>query len=181
MDIRPSTEKENAQIFDLQRAAFGIEKGQVIAELVKDLFTDQTALPLLSLVAMEKDVVVGHVLFTAVKITHPDDPVSARILAPLAVHPDCQKQGVGRRLIENGLAHLKASGVALVFVLGHPDYYPRCGFAPAGIRGFEAPYEIPPEHAAAWMVQELRMGVIGKVKGTVKCSAALNQPEHWRE
>ena len=76
---------------------------------------------------------------------------------------------------------MKESGVQLVFVLGHPDYYPRSGFKPAGVLGYEAPYPIPAENADAWMVQELFSGIIGRVRGTVKCSDAMNQPEHWRE
>jgi putative acetyltransferase len=83
--------------------------------------------------------------------------------------------------IEKGLRHLTKTGVDLVFVLGHPEYYPRYGFKPAGHLGFEAPYPIPDEHADAWMVQALRPGVIGSVSGKVRCADELNMPEHWRE
>ena len=72
-------------------------------------------------------------------------------------------------------------GVGLVFVLGHPGYYPKYGFVPAGTRGFEAPYPIPPEHADAWMVQELQLGMIGSFMGQVECTDTLNDPKHWRE
>ena len=95
--------------------------------------------------------------------------------------PDIQKQGIGGRLIERGLQLLSRSGVDLVFVLGHPEYYPRYGFKPAGHLGFEAPYPIPDEHADAWMVQALRPGVIGSVSGKVICADALNKLEYWRE
>ena len=73
------------------------------------------------------------------------------------------------------------NGVDLVFVLGHPGYYPRHGFRTAGVLGFDAPYPIPAKDADAWMVQELRPGFIGKIKGPVACAAALDHPEHWRE
>jgi putative acetyltransferase len=76
---------------------------------------------------------------------------------------------------------LSESGVDLVFVLGYPEYYLRHGFKTAGILSFDAPYPIPEEHADAWMVQELRSGVIGSVSGKVQCSDVLNQPEHWHE
>ena len=76
---------------------------------------------------------------------------------------------------------MSETGVELVFVLGHPEYYPRHGFKPAGVHGFEAPYPIPDKHANAWMVQELHPGVIGNVNGKVICADMLNQPEHWRE
>jgi predicted N-acetyltransferase YhbS len=89
--------------------------------------------------------------------------------------------GVGTRLIEAGLTELKQVGVDLVFVLGHPGYYPRCGFTPAGVLGFEAPYPIPEKNAAAWMVQDLSGAAIGKVSGKVGCAAALDRPAYWRE
>ena len=68
---------------------------------------------------------------------------SLSLLAPLAVLPDYQKQGVGG-IISHGLKLLTAAGIDLVFVLGHPGYYPRYGFKPAGVQGFEAPYQSQP-------------------------------------
>ena len=68
-----------------------------------------------------------------------------------------------------------------MFVLGHPEYYPRYGFVSAGKLGFEATYPIPEKVADAWMVQELQPGIIGKIKGKVLCAKALDAPEYWRE
>jgi hypothetical protein len=133
------------------------------------------------LVAVEKDQLVGHILFTKAVLKGANTPVSIRLLAPLAVLPEAQAQGVGRKLIKEGLNQLRDTGVDLVYVLGHPDYYPRCGFTMAGMQGFEAPYPIPDEHAGAWMVEALKDGVIGRVKGKVQCSEVLDQPQHWRE
>jgi putative acetyltransferase len=121
-------------------------------------------------------------LFTKISLAGERGNTSAAILAPLAVLPDFQNQGIGGRLIDKGLKLLSESGVELVFVLGHPEYYPKHGFKqPAGALGFEAPYPIPDEHADAWMVQELRPNVIGNVSGKVVCANALQKPEHWRE
>ena len=181
MDIRKSTETDRVAIEKIHTKAFGEEKGPEIAALVNGLFDDTTATPLLSLVAVEKDQLVGHILYTKAVLKGADTPVSIRLLAPLAILPEVQAQGVGRKLIEEGLDHLREAGVDLVFVLGHPDYYPRCGFMPAGVLGFEAPYPIPEEHAGAWMVQALKDGVIGRVKGKVLCAEVLDQPQHWRE
>ena len=76
---------------------------------------------------------------------------------------------------------MRREGTGLVFVLGHPGYYPRFGFEPAGRLGFKAPYPIPDEAAEAWMVQELSPGFIGRVSGTVRCCEVLDRPEHWQE
>ena len=181
MKIRSSHKTDRLEIEKIHTAAFGKVKGPVIGKLVHDLFDDKTAKPILSLIAVEKKKIIGHVLFTKVNIAHSPVKVSAQILAPLAVLPDFQAAGIGRRLIKEGLDRLKKAGVTLVFVLGHPNYYPRSGFTPAGKLGFEAPYHIPEEHAGAWMVTALSPGIIGKAKGKVECSEILDQPQHWRE
>ncbi|MCP3921409.1 MAG: N-acetyltransferase [Desulfobacterales bacterium] len=177
MEIREAKDSDINEVLSVEKLAFGYDKE---AKLVSDLLGDESAKPTLSLLAFDGDKAIGHILFTKVILSGKNDtPMS--ILAPLAVLPENQKQGVGGKLIEKGLEILKESGVDLVFVLGHPEYYPKFGFNPAGELGFEAPYHIPPECAEAWMVQELRPGVIGSVKGKVQCSDELNKPEHWRE
>lgn len=181
MKIRVATESDRSEILNIHRQAFGHEKGPVIARLVDDLLDDETAKPILSLVAVDDDKLVGHILYTKAIITPTETSVSAQILAPLAILPEAQKSGIGQKLINEGLKQLQTSGTELVFVLGHPTYYPRCGFAPAGIQGFEAPYPIPEEHSDAWMVQELNGNVSGRINGKVKCSKVLNEPQHWRE
>jgi putative acetyltransferase len=178
MNIREAADSDLNEVLSVERLAFGYEKE---ANLVKDLLNDTSAKPTLSLLAVKGEQAVGHILFSKVRLTQTQVNVSAAILAPLAVVPDAQSQGVGGRLIESGLQRLKKSGVELVFVLGHPEYYPHFGFKPAGQLGFEAPYPIPDEHAGAWMVQELRPGIIGSIQGKVICSDELNKPEHWRE
>jgi len=180
LEIRTTTDADLQDILLVEKTAFG-EKGQEIADLVNGLLNDQSAMPLLSLIAIHDEQPIGHILFTKAQITDVKHSISTVILAPLAVAPAAQSRGVGGQLIQEGLKRLSESGIELVFVLGHPGYYPRHGFRTAGILGFEAPYPIPEEHADAWMVQELRPGVIGSVRGTVKCSDVLNHPELWRE
>ncbi|MEM6692277.1 MAG: GNAT family N-acetyltransferase, partial [Planctomycetota bacterium] len=79
------------------------------------------------------------------------------------------------------LTQLKSRSIALVFVLGYPDYYSRFGFAPAGGKGFDAPYPILPKNADAWMVKELQPGAIESNEGTVRCCTSLDQPQYWQE
>ncbi len=179
--IRQSTEKDRAAILHIHAEAFGKEQGPEIAELVNAMFDDKTACPMLSLVAEDNEKMVGHVLFSKARLSQAGKEVSAQILAPLAVLPKSQNKGIGADLIAHGIQKLKDSGVDLLFVLGHPGYYPRCGFTPAGVLGFDAPHPIPEEHADAWMVQELKEGIIGSVNGKVQCSDVLNEPQHWRE
>ncbi|WP_027709442.1 GNAT family N-acetyltransferase [Zooshikella ganghwensis] len=178
MYIRESTDSDLADIINIHTEAFANDKE---AELVVNLFNDQSAQPILSLLACVGDIAVGHILFTTCRLPCTVQKVSSVLLAPLAVIPSHQQQGVGGKLIKQGLETLSDRGADLVFVLGHPSYYPRYGFFPAGCQGLHAPYPIPEQHADAWMVQSLKPGILGSVEAKVVCADALDRPEYWRE
>lgn len=179
--IREAQASDLEAVHELMFAAFGPGEGPTIARLISELLVDPSAHPSLSLVATINNDPVGHILFTHAAVKGPDRTVAATILAPLAVHPAVQSKGIGKQLIKVGLEGMTERRAELVFVLGHPGYYPRSGFQPAGTLGYEAPYPIPDEHADAWMVQALRPGVIGTVSGTVRCAMALRDPKYWQE
>ena len=175
--IRETDFSDLDDILSVERSAFGEEDE---ANLVKDLLNDPTAEPTLSLLAYNGKRAVGHILFTKCKLKD-NDSISLMLLAPLAIVPDSQKRGIGGMLINEGLRILSERNVDLVFVLGHPEYYPRNGFKTAGSLGFEAPYPIPEKDKDAWMVQELRKGVIGSVSAKIICADMIDRPEYWRE
>ncbi|MEQ6899772.1 N-acetyltransferase [Nocardioides sp. YIM 152588] len=85
--------------------------------------------------------VVGHALLT--RCTVGGEPALA--LAPCAVLPGWQRGGAGSAAIDGALAAARDRGENLVVVLGHADYYPRFGFAPASGLGVTAPFEVPDE------------------------------------
>jgi predicted N-acetyltransferase YhbS len=174
-------ESDREAIAGVVAAAFGPAEGPEIVQLITDLVADASAQPVVSLVATTDDRVIGHILFSRARVETEERDLSATILAPLAVHPDFQSRGVGGRLILEGLRQLAGAGVDLVFVLGHSDYYPRFGFAEAGVRGFKAPYPIADRNAGAWMVQELGPEIPRFVQGNVRCAHALDEPRYWRE
>ncbi|MCM2370647.1 GNAT family N-acetyltransferase [Aporhodopirellula aestuarii] len=179
--IRVAAEQDRDAILAVHMNAFGEDEGPVIVKLVDEMLDDASGDPMLSLVAETDAGLVGHLLFTSVKIEPDHSQVSTRILAPLAVVQNRQRQGIGARLTREGLSQLKASGVNLVFVLGYQDYYSRFGFKPAGAQGLQATYPIPPQNADAWMVAELTPGTIENCEGTIRCSDALNHPKYWIE
>ncbi len=178
--IRESANFDLQALLNVEGQAFGQDEGSVIIGLVKDLLEDASAEPRLSLVAMDGNRITGHILFTNARIAG-EEKIQASLLAPVAVLPELQRKGIGSRLIAEGLSLLSEKGVDLTFVLGHPEYYPRHGFNPALPLGFEAPYPVAEEVSDAWMVRELKAGIIGEVKGKVLCADRLNRPEYWRE
>ncbi len=126
MIIRPETVADYAGIADVQVRAFGHRPGEA---LIVALHRQRGAFdPELSLVAEVDGRVVGHVLFSPHQMRLLDQTVSAVNLAPLAIDPSYQRQGIGGRLIAEGHAVAAAKGYALSFLLGHTDYYPRFGY-----------------------------------------------------
>lgn len=176
MRIVEASAADSDAVLSVERAAFGRE-GE--AALVADLLQDPTAQPSLSLLAFLENKPVGHVLFTHAVLAGAPRQAPAAILAPLAVLPEFQHQGVGRALVEHGASLLATSGVELLFVLGHPAYYTLRGFVQAIPHGLRAPYPIVPEEA--WMVRPLSPNVLGSVTGVIACAESMAKPDYWRE
>ena len=158
----------------MHKNAFGLDEGEVISKLIQNILIDKTAMPLLSLICLDGNEIIGHILFSTVKVEGHNE-LSAYILAPLAVLKNYQGKGVGSSLIEHGLKNLKSKGVNLVFVLGDTNYYKRNGFNTS--HNIKPPYSL--EYPEAWMVQELNGNVLNNCKGVVQCSVSLNSPEFW--
>jgi putative acetyltransferase len=125
----------------------------------------------LSLVAVIDDRVVGHLFFTPAAIETADHTWPALGLAPLAVLPEYQRQGIGSVLMKAGLAECAQLGYERVIVLGHPEYYPRFGFMRASLYGIRCEWEAPDE---AFMVLELQRGALDGVSGIAKYQPEWN-------
>lgn len=176
--IRETSAGDLASLLGIHREAFGQEAE---AALVREILADPSAQPILSLVAEQTGRLLGHVLFSRAGLDAAGRDIAAALLAPLAVLPAAQGKGIGRRLVEAGLARLARSGVELVFVLGDPRYYGRFGFLPAAPQGFTAPQALPDAYREAWMVKALGSALTAIRPGRVACCAALDKPELWRE
>ncbi len=146
--------RDHAAVEALTDAAFGTP-GE--ARLISALRGDPGAI---SLVAAESGVIVGHILFSVIDV----EGTRAMALAPMAVRPDRQGQGIGTALVQGGLQACRDAGHRLVIVLGHPEYYPRFGFIPAQPLGILSPW---PVGDAYFMVLALVPGALEGVAGTV--------------
>jgi putative acetyltransferase len=163
MIIRAEHDADHPAIRAVNEAAFG---GRDEADLVEAL-RDGGAV-LLSLVAEVDGQVVGHVLFGRMSIETPTGDVPAVALAPMAVLPGYQRQGIGSQLIPAGLDHLRSLGEQIVIVVGHPAYYPRFGFSSETAGGLDGPFR-----GEAFMALELTPGALAGVRGRVRYPAAF--------
>ena len=160
--IRPEQEAD----FDAVRQVNTLAFGQPAEATLVDALRKSVEL-IISLVAVDDNQVVGHILFTPVSLES-DDSTSTALglgLAPMAVLPDYQRQGVGSELVRAGLRECQRVGTKVVVVLGHPEYYPRFGFVPASQKGLTSEYPVPDE---VFMAVELEPGALKGRGGLVK-------------
>lgn len=139
-------------------------------ELVRRLRVSEAFIPELSLVALVEDKVVGHILLTKIEIRDENQGTASLALAPVAIQPEYQGQGIGKMLIELAVQKAKDLGYTSIIVLGHDKYYPKFGFVPTSKWGIKPPFEVPEE---VFMGLELVEGALQGVKGTVIYSKAF--------
>jgi putative acetyltransferase len=160
--IRSERKQDFKSIHEVNRLAFGQEDE---ALLVRRIRNSSHFIPQLSIVASKEDQIVGHILFSLIDIEGQHGKRSVLSLAPMAVHPDFQNQGIGTKLVREGLKKCHHLGYAIVTVIGHSEYYSRFGFVPARQKGLEVPFPVLDE---AFMVLELVPNALAGLKGRVK-------------
>ncbi|MDG6222130.1 MAG: N-acetyltransferase [Candidatus Bathyarchaeota archaeon] len=184
MIIRDANNADLPDVLYIVREAFKATNSDVLVKeeaYVNALLVDPTAKPLLSLLAFVDDKPVGHLLFTKAHLTPNPNNLQISFLSALAVLTDYQRQRIGTELIKKGLQQISKTGNDLVFVLGHPNYYTKHGFTPAGKQGFQTPYPLQEKDQSAWMVKELQNGKINSNSGKITFCDELNKPEYWQQ
>ncbi|HEX5705365.1 MAG TPA: N-acetyltransferase [Pyrinomonadaceae bacterium] len=165
MLIRAEEQRDRAAVHALNVAAFETSAEANLVDALRD-----RAQPLVSLVADSHGEIVGHIMFSPVSLSgHPALRIMG--LAPMAVAPEHQRQGVGSALVRAGLDQCKLLGFGGVVVLGHSTYYPRFGFAPAARFGIGCEYDVPEE---VFMIVELKAGYLNGASGQIKYHAAFS-------
>jgi putative acetyltransferase len=166
-NIRSEQYGDIAAIREVNTLAF---KRENEANLVEAIRASEFFVPELSLVAVTNEV-IGHILFSIISIETSNRSVSTLGLAPMAVKPEFQNQGVGSALVREGLRKCEELDFEHVVVLGHPHFYPKFGFQPAKMKGIESPFRVPDE---VFMVYEIKSGSLNNVNGKVKYPPAFD-------
>lgn len=125
MLIRDAEQRDAAAIAQTIQDAFqGADHSSGTEAQIVDALRRAAALTI-SLVAIEEDAVVGHVAISPVSVAAGKGWYG---LGPVAVHPKCQRNGIGSILIKEALRRLRESGASGCVVLGDPNFYGKFGF-----------------------------------------------------
>ncbi|MCG8416005.1 MAG: N-acetyltransferase [Pseudomonadales bacterium] len=162
--IRPECPADKDAIYAINVAAFPEDDEARLVNTLRDQATE-----IISLVAEQEGRIVGHLLLSPASL---DAAPQLKLmgLAPMAVLPEFQSQGVGSKLVEAGLKCCADAGVSAVIVLGHPEYYPRFGFVPSITYGIKGEYDVPAE---VFMIKELIPQSLHNLSGTVSYHPAF--------
>ncbi len=168
-EIRIEEKEDYNRITEVNNLAFNqTNEGILISNLRK---TDKF-IPGLSLVAELHKKIVGHILFYPLDIISGVKRSEILSLAPIAVLPEFQRKGIGKKLVIQGLKKSEALGFKAVVVLGHPEYYPKFGFNRASKWNIKPPIKVPDE---AFMAIELVDGWLNDKAGLIEYPAEYYQ------
>ncbi len=161
--LRPERPADLARVSEIVAAAFGRDAEARLVERLRGRVRPEVSLVAVRPGADGSESLVGHVYFSPVRVGEDDRPALA--LGPVSVDPRCQGRGVGERLCRRGLEVCIEIGAPVVFVLGHPHYYPRFGFEPARPHGL---YYRDERFDPGFFVAELVAGTLGGFTGEVR-------------
>lgn len=160
--IRKENKNDYNEVYNVIKKAFETAEhsDENEQDLVVRLRKSKAFIPELSLVAVEENKIVGYILFTKIKTK---DNIELA-LAPLAVLPEYQRKGIGKKLIETGHNIAKNLGYHYSIVLGSENYYSKMGYILAIQYGIKAPFQVPDENFMAIKLNDTNI----EIKGTVE-------------
>ena len=144
-EIREERPGDVASIHAVNTRAFGRDREANIVDALRS----NNAVSL-SLVAIREHKLIGHIMYSPVTV---GDATGAG-LAPLAVLPEHQRRGIGSELVRAGNQRLEAAGCLFIVVIGHPSFYPRFGFKPAGLYDISCLWNVPDDAFMVAMLSE---------------------------
>lgn len=166
--IRPETAKDFADIIRLVLRSFSEGTGgdgADVAALIEEIRMSENYIPELSFVAEKGGQTVGHFMFSRFAISaKPDgtkDAGDARkiaMLAPVAVHADHFRQGIGTAMLMQGIERVRQAGFEGITVEGDYHFYNRLGFRTSAEFGVYPTSGFPMTEPRCMMAMELRPG-----------------------
>ncbi len=162
--IRQETEKDFSAIKRLIKETFADELYSDHKEhiMVERLRKTDAYIPELALVATIKKKIAGFILLS--KISIGETNFESLALAPVAVLPKYQNEGIGSRLITEAHIIAKEKGYTSIILFGLKDYYPKFGYKLLADYGIQLPFDVPQEYEMCIeLVPNALSGISGRV------------------
>ncbi len=168
IEIREEKQEDNDEVRMVNDQAFGqTEEGRIVDKL------RETCNEVVSLVAVSNNKIIGYIFFSPVTIDIGGHSITGIGLAPMAVLPGFQNQGIGTMLVIEGVRRIKKTACPFIVVLGHENYYPRFGFKKASKYGLKPQWERVPD--GAFMAMILNESEMRGISGIVKYRDEFNE------
>ncbi len=167
--IRPETPADYQAVERLTREAFwNVYRPGCLAHYIVHSFRHQPDfVPELDLVLEKAGKLIGHVMYVRARIQTDDGwEIPVMTFGPLSIHPDCQRQGLGKLLLDYSMSRARALGVGALCIKGDPAFYGESGFAAAGDKGLRYDGEPEGQEPPYFLVKELQKGFLDGVTGT---------------
>ena len=152
----------------------GQSEGALIGNLTYDIMTSTDAQDFYGFVVIENEQIIGSIFFTRLTF---QNSVNTFLLSPVAIHTSYQGKGIGQKLINFGINHLKKNGVSIVFTYGDPNFYSKVGFNIITEKIAKAPFKL--SQPEGWLARSLVSDEIKPISGNSYCVEAFNKPEIW--
>ena len=178
LTIRPEEPKDYKSIVSLILGSFqkgtDYSDGTDIIALVEEIRASEYHLPELSFVAELEGQIVGHFLFSKFPLSptreggrHHDTSSGIVMLAPVSVHPDFFRRGIGSTMLKLGIEKVKAAGYRGITVEGNFRFYNQVGFRTSSEFGIYPTSGIPLGEPRCMMCQETYPGSLTDAHGYI--------------
>lgn len=178
MHLKPAGAADRADIEFLLDVAFGPDRHSRTAYRLRD---GVEPYPGLSIVAREKGRLVGSIQYWPCELWDGTTASPITLLGPVAVAPDIQGTGLGKRLMRASLEVADACGHAAIVLIGDPEYYGRFGFAAAATAGWSLPGPFERHRLLARLSSDTMLPAAGELRAISTMPAWMGMPLSIRE
>lgn len=165
--IRLEQTHEQRTVENLVRESFwNVYRPGCLEHYVLHLLRDVSAfVPELNLVLVHQGRIIGQTAFVRTKLLTASGPLPIVTMGPICIHPEFQRMGFGKCLLDDALSRAAAMGFGAVCIEGNIDFYKTCGFTYASEFGIR--YHGLPEGADSsfFLCRELRPDYLRGITG----------------
>jgi len=177
VEIQSLSTDDREEIVELFQKTFrqseGDVEGDLLAALTHDLSDRLGSESVSCLGAFESNQLIAAAFLTDLSF---EQGFTVKMLAPVAVRTEYQRNGVGQKLILNAMHSLQASGIDLIVTYGDPNYYAKVGFKALSEQDVPAP--MPLSMPIGWLGKTLNNPIPANLT-TPKCVEPFCNQNLW--